>query len=59
MTTITKGSFEIKAGEFRFAFLSSGDIFEVSHNDTMINQWMSNPIDGSLNNLYLMRMEFK
>ncbi|MFE1245351.1 GH36-type glycosyl hydrolase domain-containing protein [Fictibacillus sp. NPDC058756] len=53
MTTMTKGDFEIKAGEYRFTFLNSGDIFEVSHNDTMINQWMSNPIDGALNNLYL------
>lgn len=53
MTTITKGKFEIKAGDFRFAFLSTGDIFEVSYNDTMINQWMSNPIDGALNNIYL------
>ncbi|OOE12721.1 GH36-type glycosyl hydrolase domain-containing protein [Fictibacillus arsenicus] len=53
MTTMTKGNFEIKAGDFRFLFLNSGDIFEVSHNDTMINQWMSNPVDGALNNLYL------
>ncbi|MCM3733416.1 cellobiose phosphorylase [Fictibacillus nanhaiensis] len=53
MTTITKGNFEIKAGDIRFAFLNSGDIFEVSHNGTMINQWLSNPIDGALNNLYL------
>lgn len=53
MTTMTKGNFEIKAGDYRFSFLNSGDIFEVSHNDTMINQWMSNPVDGALNNLYL------
>ncbi|MDM5317429.1 amylo-alpha-1,6-glucosidase [Fictibacillus sp. b24] len=53
MTTITKGNFDIKAGDYTFTFLSSGDVFEASYNDTMINQWMSNPIDGSLNNLYL------
>jgi 1,2-beta-oligoglucan phosphorylase len=53
MTTMTKGNFEIKAGDYRFSFLNSGDIFEVSHNDTMINQWMSNPIDGALNNVFL------
>jgi 1,2-beta-oligoglucan phosphorylase len=53
MKTMTTGNFEIKAGDFRVTFLASGDIFEVSHLDTMINQWMSNPIDGALNNLYL------
>jgi 1,2-beta-oligoglucan phosphorylase len=53
MTTMTKGSFEIKTGNYCFSFLNSGDIFEVSHNDTLINQWMSNPIDGALNNIYL------
>ncbi|USK34171.1 cellobiose phosphorylase [Bacillus sp. F19] len=53
MTTATKGKFEIKNGDYRFTFLHSGDIFEVSYKDTMINQWMSNPIDGALNNLYL------
>jgi 1,2-beta-oligoglucan phosphorylase len=53
MPTMTKGNFEIKAGNYRFSFLHSGDIFEIAHNDTMINQWMSNPIDGALNNLYL------
>ncbi|MBY6037652.1 cellobiose phosphorylase [Fictibacillus nanhaiensis] len=53
MTTITKGNFEVKAGNISFSFLNSGDIFKVSHNETMINQWMSNPIDGALNNLYL------
>ncbi|MGA4721013.1 GH36-type glycosyl hydrolase domain-containing protein [Fictibacillus nanhaiensis] len=53
MTTLTKGNITIKAGDFTFAFLSTGDIYKASHHDTMINQWMSNPIDGSLNNLYL------
>lgn len=53
MTTLTKGNITIKAGDFIFSFLSTGDIYKASHHDTMINQWMSNPIDGSLNNLYL------
>ncbi|WNB91167.1 GH36-type glycosyl hydrolase domain-containing protein [Bacillus sp. NEB1478] len=53
MTTKTRGNFEIKAGDVRFTFLNTGDIFEASYNRTMINQWLSNPIDGALNNLYL------
>ncbi|PYZ92690.1 cellobiose phosphorylase [Salipaludibacillus keqinensis] len=44
---------EIKAGEYTFTFLNSGDLYHAFHQDTMINQWFSNPIDGSLNNIYL------
>lgn len=43
----------IEAGNYRFTFLNSGDIFEATHKEIMINQWMSNPVDGALNNLYL------
>ncbi|CAG9620791.1 GH36-type glycosyl hydrolase domain-containing protein [Sutcliffiella rhizosphaerae] len=43
----------IDAGDFRFTFLNSGDLFEATYKDIMLNQWMSNPIDGSLNNLFL------
>ncbi|RDW21470.1 cellobiose phosphorylase [Oceanobacillus arenosus] len=43
----------IQKGDLQFTFLNSGDIYEISHHNTMINQWLSNTIDGSLNNLYL------
>lgn len=44
---------QIKADNYCFTFLNSGDIFEATHNDTLINQWLANGIDGSLNNIYL------
>ncbi|MFC0189401.1 GH36-type glycosyl hydrolase domain-containing protein [Fictibacillus aquaticus] len=53
MTTATEATFEIKAGDFTFSFLNSGDVYKMSHGQTMINQLASNPIDGSLNNIYL------
>jgi cellobiose phosphorylase len=45
--------FQIQAGDIRFTFLNSGDLYEATHKMTMINQWNSNPIDGSINNIYL------
>ncbi|WP_371069031.1 GH36-type glycosyl hydrolase domain-containing protein [Sediminibacillus sp. JSM 1682029] len=42
-----------QAGEVSFSFMESGDIFQVTHNQTLINQWLANPIDGALNNVYL------
>ncbi|MVP01309.1 GH36-type glycosyl hydrolase domain-containing protein [Paenibacillus lutrae] len=53
MTTCTSTSFDIQAGSLRFAFLNSGDIREITSGPFLINQWLANPIDGSLNNLYL------
>ncbi|UAL53242.1 GH36-type glycosyl hydrolase domain-containing protein [Metabacillus dongyingensis] len=53
MTMMTDSTFEIKAGDFCFSFFNSGDLRLAAHKDTMINQWIANPIDGSLNNLYL------
>jgi 1,2-beta-oligoglucan phosphorylase len=44
---------QLTSGELVFDFLKSGDLFAVTHKQTMINQLMTNPIDGSLNNLYL------
>ncbi|MGD6796570.1 GH36-type glycosyl hydrolase domain-containing protein [Metabacillus indicus] len=51
--TAAKEKIEIKSGEYHFTFLPSGDLFEASYKDIMINQWLSNPVDGALNNLYL------
>ncbi|WP_227001787.1 GH36-type glycosyl hydrolase domain-containing protein [Virgibacillus necropolis] len=42
-----------QAGNVNFTFLNSGDIYEITHKNSLINQWMSNPLDGSLNNIYL------
>ncbi|MCK6256429.1 cellobiose phosphorylase [Fictibacillus sp. KIGAM418] len=53
MITKTMPTFDIQAGNYRFTFLNSGDLFEAVHQGIMINQWQSNPIDGALNNLYL------
>lgn len=44
---------QIKAGELTFDFLSSGDLAQAVHKGTMLNQVVSNNVDGSLNNLYL------
>ncbi|WP_054956817.1 GH36-type glycosyl hydrolase domain-containing protein [Paenibacillus dakarensis] len=53
MTTITQDQFNIQAGNLRFTFWPSGDLFQAVSGNTMINQLISNPLDGSLNNLYL------
>ncbi|XJZ27752.1 GH36-type glycosyl hydrolase domain-containing protein [Bacillota bacterium Lsc_1132] len=53
MITIIDSKFAIKAGDFCFTFFTTGDLFEATYKNIMINQWMANPIDGSLNNLYL------
>jgi len=50
---MTTKSFDIEAGGLRFSFLNSGDIREIASGKTLINQWVANPLDGSLNNLYL------
>ncbi|MBP3041486.1 cellobiose phosphorylase, partial [Bacillaceae bacterium Marseille-Q3522] len=47
------GKFILEAGNVQFTFLNSGDIFEAKHKSVMINQILANPIDGSMNNLYL------
>ena len=41
------------SGDLTFTFLKSGDIYSIEHKNIMINQLLSNPIDGSLNNIYL------
>nr|WP_256522303.1 amylo-alpha-1,6-glucosidase [Halobacillus sp. A5] len=41
------------AGDLQFSFLPSGDLTEVVYKNIMINQLTANPLDGSLNNIYL------
>ncbi|WP_336100860.1 GH36-type glycosyl hydrolase domain-containing protein [Paenibacillus phytohabitans] len=36
-----------------YTFLPTGDIFEFTHESTLINQFQGNPVDGSANNIYL------
>jgi 1,2-beta-oligoglucan phosphorylase len=43
----------LTSGKLQFEFFKSGDLFAVTHKQNMINQLMTNPVDGSLNNLYL------
>lgn len=50
MSTDTKLS--IQQGELEFTFHKNGDLYEATGGSTMINQLLSNPIDGSLGNLY-------
>jgi 1,2-beta-oligoglucan phosphorylase len=49
----TNTNFQLTSGDLSFNFLPSGDIREINLNNIMINQWISNPLDGALNNLYL------
>ncbi|XXM72972.1 GH36-type glycosyl hydrolase domain-containing protein [Lysinibacillus sphaericus] len=43
----------LSAGDLTFTFLPGGDLFALTHKDIMVNGLMTNPIDGSMNNLYL------
>ena len=43
----------IESEGLTFRFLKTGDIYDIQKKPVMINQLMGNPIDGSMNNLYL------
>lgn len=53
MTTMINEPIRLSAGELSFTFLNSGDLYQATSGTTMLNQLLSNQIDGSLNNLYL------
>ncbi|MCR8845384.1 cellobiose phosphorylase [Paenibacillus sp. SC116] len=53
MTTLTNNKIRLEAGSLAFTFLTSGDLYQATYQDVMINQWLANSIDGSMNNLYL------
>ncbi|WP_405083283.1 GH36-type glycosyl hydrolase domain-containing protein [Paenibacillus chitinolyticus] len=53
MTQLKDRSLQLKSGSLHFSFLNSGDIAEIVSGSTLINQWIGNPLDGSMNNLYL------
>lgn len=50
---MTQPKFTLQARDLTFTFLNSGDLYEIANDSTMINQWLSNTIDGSMNNLFL------
>ncbi|RUT46281.1 cellobiose phosphorylase [Paenibacillus anaericanus] len=53
MATKNDDLLTLEAGSLTFEFLPSGDLYQANYGGTMINQWLSNSIDGSLNNIYL------
>ncbi|MBD8496997.1 GH36-type glycosyl hydrolase domain-containing protein [Paenibacillus arenosi] len=53
MTTLTKTQVRLEAGPLAFTFLPSGDLYQATYQGVMINQWLANSIDGSMNNVYL------
>ncbi|WP_284241209.1 GH36-type glycosyl hydrolase domain-containing protein [Paenibacillus glycanilyticus] len=46
-------SIRMENGELTFDFWSSGDLFAARSGETMLNQVMAHPVDGSMNNIYL------
>lgn len=53
MTVIENSKRVVQAGDLRFTFWKSGDLYHAESGRTMINQLMLSPLDGSLANLYL------
>lgn len=53
MLKAKKSTLQIQSGDLSFSFINSGDVSSITFNHVMINQIIGNPIDGSLNNLYL------
>ncbi|MGM1049114.1 MAG: GH36-type glycosyl hydrolase domain-containing protein [Bacillota bacterium] len=43
----------LQAGELTFSFLPSGDLHQATYGNMMINQLLTNPIDGAVSNLFL------
>ena len=43
----------LSTDETTFSFLQSGDVFEITHGEVMINQIRGNLVDGSMNQIYL------
>ncbi len=43
----------LTSGQTQLSFFKTGDVFQLTHKDLMINQFTGNPMDGSMNNIYL------
>ncbi|MFD0960662.1 GH36-type glycosyl hydrolase domain-containing protein [Paenibacillus chungangensis] len=54
-TEVIQYTVPIEADGLRFSFFRSGDIQDIRYKDLMLNEVMGNPLDGSMNNLYLRR----
>ncbi len=53
MIKTESGKRRLHVGDMEAVFMDSGDLFELHSKTTMINQVLSNSIDGALNNIYL------
>ncbi|WP_152396185.1 GH36-type glycosyl hydrolase domain-containing protein [Paenibacillus guangzhouensis] len=53
MSTTIQSKFNVQAGDLSFTFWESGDIYQAVSGPFMINQLMTSPMEGSMNNLYL------
>ncbi|GIP21980.1 hypothetical protein J22TS3_22550 [Paenibacillus sp. J22TS3] len=51
--TATSAKLILENELLKFTFLNSGDLYQASGQNIMINQLLSNPVDGSLGNIYL------
>ncbi|WP_040215007.1 GH36-type glycosyl hydrolase domain-containing protein [Clostridium polynesiense] len=43
----------LKSEKLKFDFLPSGDIYQILMKDILVNQYVGNSIDGSINNIFL------
>ncbi|AIQ52466.1 GH36-type glycosyl hydrolase domain-containing protein [Paenibacillus sp. FSL R7-0331] len=53
MTTVTGTKLNLQKGGLTFTFLESGDLYQASGGQMMINQLLANSIDGAAGNLYI------
>lgn len=51
--TSTEAKKVLQAGDLAVTLWNSGDLYEMKYRDILINQLLSGPVEGSLNNLYL------
>lgn len=51
--TATEPKKILQAGDLAFTIWNSGDVYEMKYRDILINQLLTGPVEGSLNNLYL------
>ncbi|AIQ46914.1 cellobiose phosphorylase [Paenibacillus sp. FSL R7-0273] len=53
MTTATGTKLNLQKGGLTFTFLESGDLYQASGGQMMINQLLANSVDGAAGNLYI------
>ncbi|GBF75240.1 cellobiose phosphorylase [Paenibacillus sp. 598K] len=52
-TSYSEAGYRLQAGPLRFIFHPAGDLYEATGDGFMLNQLLTHPYDGSLNQLYL------